>query len=65
MSKARSPETEIKYLRSDLRRAEGSESAWKATANSLTLKVGRLEAEVAEWKARFDALFDRIPKVKP
>lgn len=72
MSKAPSAETQLRNLKSDYRRAGARILQLR---NSLTEVEAERDAEIetniacskeiAEWKARFDALLQRTPKVEP
>lgn len=68
MGKPRSIETQLRNLKSDYRRAEArihqlrnSLTEAEAERDAEVKRTDAAEKEVAEWKARFDALLARTP----
>lgn len=63
MGKARSPETEVRYLRSSLREAKQAAHHWELEFRRMRLSRDEAVKEASEWEARFDLLLSRTPAV--
>lgn len=67
----RKPETIIRELKRELgymeRAADSNHADFKAAraeATTNALEIGRLQAELHDWKRRFDVLLDAIPELR-
>jgi len=61
--KARSPETELRYVKADLKREHEKFVEADRSRGILILKLQDAVRERDEWKARFDELLRRMPEV--
>lgn len=65
MSRKPSPETEVRYLRAELRREQKLHGHTKMDRDGYRTRATKAEQECAEWKRRFDVLLARTPEIKP
>jgi hypothetical protein len=61
MSHKPTAETEVKSLRREVKRLKAELADARASANEYRPRASRAEAEVSEWKKRFDLLLKREP----
>lgn len=61
MSKLPSAETQLRRCKSDLHQTRAELRAAQQSASDYRARASQAEAEVAEWKRRFDALLKIVP----
>ncbi len=61
MTRQPSAETQLRTLRADLRRLSAEAAGMAREATDYRRRASKAEAEVAEWKRRFDLLLARTP----
>jgi len=62
MVRKRSPETELRQLKAELRAVEKELAEEKAACARAMASLKLRSAETQEWKERFDKLLNRTPK---
>ncbi len=62
MSKKRSPATELRSLRSELKRWRTGYDERVKDCTAFMMRATKAEQECAEWKRRFDLLLARTPE---
>ena len=63
MARERSPQTEIRELKSTLKKAQDAYLETQRECYAAKARALKAETELAEWKQRFDALLARTPEI--
>ena len=65
MARERSAETKPRDVLRELKRERQKSWEQQNEINTYRLRASKAEAEVKEWKARFDVLLSRTPQLSP